>query len=527
MKKIISLILAVMLCVSSLCFSVPVSGGAAYRMGDLNADGKINAKDSLLMRKIILLGEADAIYEAADINGDGEVTAVDSLLLRKHLAKQYEIDPTPVTDRYLASISIYGISIEEYDIVIPEGADTMTAYAAELLADYVNDKSGIKLDIEDDASAVEPYEILIGATNREESIEAAADCVLAADEYVLKADGYKVVMLGNSYMIGGGVGKFTHDYVTYDADKTAQNCDIYNLPVDGTPFKYEARDVNNAILMIGDGMGHNHITGTLFNNANTNRCPEYTEFFARRLPVIGQVKTESVTTQQSGGTTPTDSAAAATALATGVKTLNGYLGLDKNGNRLLNIREASAAIGKKTGVMTTEIKEGATPSGFTVHINSRKLYDEIALQQDALTDIDILKGEMNDNIPEDTKNALDTLSTNNENGFFIMIEESHTDTYAHLKDRGGVLLAMNRFNKAIGYAMVFAAANPDTLLIITADHETGGMNERGGFTTDTHTTVNVPIFSIGGGSENFAGIIDNTLIPKVIAREFGIENFGS
>ncbi len=526
MKRSIALFLVAVFILSSVCMAFSVFGGAAYRMGDLNGDGKITSKDSLLMRKMILGYTVDVVVEAADINGDGAVNAADSMLLRKHIAKKYVIDPTPITDRYLADIRIYGVSVEEYDIVIPEGADLMTTYAAELLADFIKDKSGIDVDIESDISEPSPYEFLIGETNREESIDAAAACTLASDEYVLKADGYKVVMLGTSYMIGGGVGKFTYDFVTYDSTKTGQICDIYNLPVDDVPFEYEAKETKSAILMIGDGMGHNHVTGTLFNNANTKKYPEYTEFYARRLPVVGQMMSSSVTTIESGGTTPTDSAAAATALACGIKTRNGYIGLDKDQNRLLNIRELAASLGKRTGVMTTEIKEGATPSGFTVHINDRKLYDDIAIQQDALTDIDVLKGDMLDNIPEDTKDALDVLSTNNDNGFFVMIEESHTDTYSHLNDRGGVLTAMNRFNKAIGYAMVFAASHPDTLLIITADHETGGMNERGGFTVTSHTTVNVPIYSIGGGSENFIGIVDNTLIPKVIAREFGVENFG-
>lgn len=526
MKRIIALILAVIMCTSALCFAAQANDGAPYRMGDLDGDGKITAKDSLLMRKAIVGVAVEFNSAAADIDGDGSVTAADSFLLRKHLAQIYFIDPTPITDRYLSVISIYGVNIDEYSIVIPENADIFEGYAADILADYIYDKSGITVEIVDDTASESPYEILIGDTNREESVEASSACTLAADEYLLKADGYKIVMLGDSYMIGGGVGKFTYDFITYDSSKKAQKCEINNLPVSNVPEKYVAREANNAILMIGDGMGPNHAVGTLFYNSLKGTYPDYTEFYATRLPVIGQMTTGSVTTTNSGGTTPTDSAAAGTALAAGIKTLNGYVGLDKNKNSIQNIREASEAIGKKTGVMATEPMTGATPASFTVHVESRSLIEEIAAQQAALTDIDFMKGDVQDSITEETINALDVLSTNNEDGFFIMIEESNIDTYSHLKDRDLTLHCMQRFNKAVAYAMIFAVSHPDTLLIITADHETGAMTVRGGLTTDSHTTANVPIYAIGDGSQSFIGTVDNTLVPKVIAREFGIANFG-
>lgn len=526
MKRIIALVLAVIMCVSAVCFTAQAGDSAPYRMGDLDGDGKITAKDSLLMRKAIVGIAAQFNSAAADIDADGRITAADSFLLRKHLAQISFIDPTPITDRYLSVISIYGVSIEEYNIVIPENADIFEGHAANILADYIHDKSGINIDIVDDTTAPTPYEFLIGDTNREESIEAISSCTLAADEYLLKADGYKVVMLGDSYMVGGGVGRFTYDFINYDSSKKAQVCEINNLPVVNTPEKYVAREAKNAILMIGDGMGPNHAVGTLFYNSLKGTYPDYTEFYATRLPVIGQVTTGSVDTEKSGGTTPTDSAAAGTALATGIKTLNKYIGLDRNKKTIQNIREASEAIGKKTGVMATEPMTGATPASFTVHVESRSLIDEIAAQQAALTDIEFMKGDVQDSIPEETANALDVLSTNNDEGFFVMIEESNIDTWSHKKDRDLTLHCMQRFNKAVAYAMVFAVSHPDTLLIITADHETGAMTVRGGLTTDSHTTANVPIYAIGDGSQSFIGTVDNTFVPKVIAREFGIANFG-
>ncbi len=526
MKRLIALMLVVIMCISAFCFTAQAGDDAPYRMGDLDGDGKITAKDSLLMRKAIVGVTVEFNALAADIDGDGSITAADSFLLRKHLAQISFIDPTPITDRYLSVISIYGVSIDKYNIVIPENADMFEGYAADILADYIYDKSGITVDIVDDTTEPSPYEFLIGDTNREESIEAASACTLASDEYLLKADGFKIVMLGESYMIGGGVGRFTYDFVTYDSSKKAQVCEINNLPVSNAPEKYVAREANNAILMIGDGMGPNHAVGTLFYNNLKGTYPDYTEFYATRLPVIGQVMTGSVDTEKSGGTTPTDSAAAGTALASGIKTLNKYIGLDRNKNPVQNIREASEAIGKKTGVMATEPMTGATPGAFTVHIESRSDIEGIAAQQAAITDIEYMKGDVQDAITEETIEALDILSTNNDDGFFIMIEESNIDTWSHKKDRDLTLHCMQRFNKAVAYAMVFAVSHPDTLLIITADHETGAMTIRGGLTSDSHTTANVPIYAIGDGSQSFIGTVDNTLIPKVIAREFGIANFG-
>ena len=75
--------------------------------------------------------------------------------------------------------------------------------------------------------------------------------------------------------------------------------------------------------------------------------------------------------------------------------------------------------------------------------------------------------------------------------------------------------------------MVFTVAHPDTLLLITADHECGGLGRKLIFSSKDHTTANVKIYSIGHGSERFTGTIDNTDIPKIIASEWGVTNFGT
>lgn len=503
----------------ALCFSY----GASFIYGDLDGDGKISAKDSLLMRRHLSGAEVEVNESAADINCDGKITSIDMTLLRRHLARGITIDRTPVTDKYLSDVTIYGVSLSKYTVIVPAGCDVYTEYAASLLCDRIEEVSGIKLKIKDDGAAESLYEILIGATNRTES--AAAKAAMASDEYILKADGYKIVMLGNDYMIGGGVGAFTYDYIKYDTEKTGAVCEINNLPVSGEPMKYASRPAKSAILMIGDGMGQNHAAATLAYNASHGTEAGYTEFSASRLPVKGRLSTASLTTIQSGGTSPTDSAAAGTALSCGIKTLNSRMGMDKNDRPVQNIRELAVSLGKKTGVMSTELKEGATPAAFTIHWKSRYDYETIGSLQDKLDDIDLLRGDAEDALPSETARALRLLSGGG-NGFFAMIEEANIDTWSHQNDIAKTTHCMARFDASVRYAMVFAACRPDTLLIVTADHETGGLRTDGKFTVSSHTVSEVPLYAIGDGSERLAGLHENILVPKVIASTWGVENFG-
>jgi hypothetical protein len=507
--------------------SIPTAYSATYKLGDVNNDGYINAKDSLLIRKYIAGLTSDINETAADVNGDEDITFADVLLVRRHLARLITIDRAPISDSYISEINISGIDIRNYSIVVPEEADVFTVYAAELLQDYIDDKSEIELPIVTDATPESTFEILIGATNRAESQRAAANVQLADDEYLLKKDGVKIVMLGNSYMIGGGVGKFTYDYLTYNPSLKSQICNIDDLPTSNATMSYEPLPAKSAILMIGDGMGPNHIVGTLAYNAHKVLEPDYTEFSATRLPHMCYVTTYSLTTTQSGGTTPTDSAASGTAFACGYKTFNHYIGMNAAKQPVQNIRELAVTLGKRNAIMSTELKEGATPAVFLVHHLERTELATIGVLEDAVTDCDYIKGDIEENLLSETKYALDMLSTNNDDGFFTMIEEARTDTYAHNNDRANLIHVMARFNRAIQYAMVFTVAHPDTLLVITADHETGGVTAGCGFTTKSHTTTNVQLFAIGSGAENYTGTIDNTYIPKVIAAEWGITNFGS
>ncbi|MEN2997672.1 MAG: alkaline phosphatase [Brevinematia bacterium] len=125
-------------------------------------------------------------------------------------------------------------------------------------------------------------------------------------------------------------------------------------------------------------------------------------------------------------------------------------------------------------------------------------------------------------LPEMTKKSLDILSKS-KNGFVLMIEGSQIDWEAHGNNAKGLIAEMSDFDKTIGVVLDFAQKSGDTLVIVTSDHETGGVGIIGGvvgksttirFLSKDHTGVLVPTFSYGPGSENFLGIIDNTFIGK-------------
>lgn len=520
MKKVLSLIMSVLMLVS-LALAPSAALQPSYTLGDVNGDGKINAKDSLIIRKCIAGLITDVPIEAADVSGDGNIDMKDVLLVRKHIARIITIVGRPITDNYLSDITLDGVSLSSYTVVLPEIATVYETYAAELLVDFVKDKSGITMPVAADCDGISSYEILIGETNRPESRAALTE--LGADEFILKKDGSKIVMLGASYMIGAPVGAFTYDYITYDPALKNQVLEISGLPEDGVPQNLVQREAKNAILMIGDGMGMNHIPVSLSYNAARRLETDYTEFSAFEMPHIASMKTASQSTVLSGGSTPTDSAAGATAFACGIKTLNHYLGMDSSGNARQNVRELAASLGKRNAVLTTDPKEGATPAAFTVHIDERSETEAIAAAQALITDCDYFKGDIGDDLLTEVIYALDLISTNSETGFFTMIEEAKIDTYAHYHDPATLVHCMNRFNKAIQYALVFTAAHPDTILIVTADHETGGLKPDGTFTSNGHTGVDVYCFAMGPGSENVEGTIDNTYIAKLITADWGVD----
>lgn len=315
----------------------------------------------------------------------------------------------------------------------------------------------------------------------------------------------------------------------------------------------------NVILMIGDGMGPAQVYSLLL----TSR--EKTAF--ERFPYSGFSITKSASNEI------TDSAAGGTALAIGKKTNNGVVGMDADSIPVPSILDIFADQGKKTGVVVTCAVTHATPADFIASNITRKDNEGIALEIATRDKLDILFGggkkyfterkdgldlinmmwdngwniydslpQVEDNnaktmvlttrkhlaeapkrgdfLPDATAKAIEMLD--NENGFFLMIEGSQIDFACHDNDSATMVEEMRDFNKTINVVLDYAEKDGNTLVIVTADHETGGLtivDPKGEYTrtdfkwtTGSHSAVFVPVFSYGPGAERFSGIMDNTEI---------------
>jgi alkaline phosphatase len=137
-------------------------------------------------------------------------------------------------------------------------------------------------------------------------------------------------------------------------------------------------------------------------------------------------------------------------------------------------------------------------------------------------------------LAEMTNKAVESLSSN-ENGFFLMVEGSQIDWGGHANETPYVVREVKDFDDAIGVVLVFAQENPGTLVIITADHETGGMTINGvnrentvvdiAWTSTGHTGTPIPLMAYGPHAVEFSGWWDNTDIGKKVADLLGFENF--
>lgn len=475
-------------------------------------------------RLVILGGTEEATLRAVDYfvenyldKSTGKLTVPDNLF--DVIAHDYPID----------GISIAGVDIREYQVVVPKECDKYTYYAGVNLVDFIKTNAGIVIEMVTDDQPEKEYEFLIGKTNRAAS--SAFTSTIPDGQYVLGAVDKKIVMQGNSYMIGGGVGVFLNEYVKPSGVNGVQ--DIKNLPTTLAAKEYVfATQAKSAILMIGDGMGHNSVNLALKNGLS--------EFVAQQLPYVGKAVTKSQSVID-GNASFTDSAAAATALATGYKTTNGYLGVTKYNKSVQNVRELADAKGAKTAILTTDAITGATPGGFLVHHFSRSDTAILQKQIDALLEagaIEYCKGSVDNKLIDETRVALQTISEG-DNTFFAMIEEGYIDKHAHNIRIPEVIHTVTRYNECIAYAVQFILCHPGTALVITADHETGGIveskNSQYGYiwtshtspTYTEHTNTNVPIYAVGPETEFFNGKdTENIDIAKFIASVFSDAAFG-
>ncbi len=255
---------------------------------------------------------------------------------------------------------------------------------------------------------------------------------------------------------------------------------------------------DNVILMIGDGMGKNHISCT----AKTHPL-----FLSRNKPV-GEIQTYSA------NNTITDSAAGATAYACGIKTNNKFLGITPQKEACKTLAEESYERGYAPLIITTDVATGATPSAFYAHIDSRHKTKEIEQMLAKAQEKMVIKSVQY--IDKETKEFLSTLSKST-TPFFMMIEESEIDKQSHNNNYQKMQEALIRFDKAVQTAVNFANNRKDTTVIVVADHETGGLTDSCQFTKDNHTGENVYYYVFGQRKNLFTEpVLQNTDIHHKI-----------
>ena len=340
----------------------------------------------------------------------------------------------------------------------------------------------------------------------------------------------------------------------------------------------EEAPVRNLIYLIGDGMGLSHVSMLMLEEGY-----DATSF--------SRAQNVALITTYSANNRVTDSAAAGTALATGYKTDNGMLGVLPDSTAVESMMADAIRAGMPAGVVATSILQHATPGAFYAHVPYRRQYQRISdqLAESELTvafggglkyaeksekkggvsgidrlrergflvltdpgQLDTLSGGpamgffaeghlpkmldgRGDFLEKATRKALDILSQEaaaRDKGFILMVEGSQIDLRAHDNDARGVLAEMRDFDRAVAAAMDFADRNPGTLVVVTADHETGGLSipsadvdfERGDpgieydFNTRGHTATMVPVYLYGTGAERINGVLDNTELSRKLMQ---------
>ncbi|MEL1242110.1 alkaline phosphatase [Flavobacterium flavipallidum] len=346
-----------------------------------------------------------------------------------------------------------------------------------------------------------------------------------------------------------------YDCVKYFGSLSQRYITASNFSKVYTPtFKTDQKQmpVKNIILLIGDGNGLSQISSAVLAN---NGALSLTQ-----LRSIGLLKT------QSADDFTTDSAAAGTALATGIKTNNRAIGVDSLGKPVQNILELLQKKNFSTGCITTDEIIGATPAAFFAHTIERgdvagisgdllksklnlfvgggasyfknknidsqfSMLSSISeIAQTSSPAVGVLVSEKGvpsvldgrgDFLADATRNSLAFLKKKNK-PFFLMVEGAQIDSFGHANNVAGIVAETLDFDKAITEALVFADNNEGTLVIITADHETSGFaipqgnvkkhEIEGDFITHDHTATMIPIFAYGPQSNKFTGVYENNVL---------------
>ena len=425
--------------------------------------------------------------------------------------------------KYMRQPTINGVKLSKYVIVYDEQGLDYNKRAAEYIKKTAQARYGVDLEIIDDNFDKKAHEIVVGETSR--SISATLNAETEGVEFSILAKEGSIALEGDYFVIAAAAYYFMETFALTDAQ-------VSNVPEVAEVHQPIVKEAKNYILLIGDGMGVYQTKIFDYMDEKSEFSDGEDIFFGYMLPYIGESRTESL----SG---ITDSAAGGTALACGIKTYNKYLGLDGDKNPVKSLTELAHELGMSAGVMSTETETGATPSSFVVHIEDRDKSSEIyKAHVDAIAKYgtivdcgyDYTTASRLSVIESYIEENLSTLSAN-ENGFFLMYEEAYIDKKCHNNNLNDLYNMVARFNQAIGRFMEFAFYNPDTFVLITADHETGELYpEEDGtlkFHFDDHSAEDVLIFAYGDGAELFDGVnIENIQIAHTIAAFMGDENFG-
>lgn len=359
------------------------------------------------------------------------------------------------------------------------------------------------------------------------------------------------------------------DYINTDQPYEAQKYlstlskNVYRLPqvqqVYRPTFEHDGQEIplKQIILMIGDGNGLAQISSGLFTNGN--------ELSITQLKNMGLIKT------QAADDFTTDSAAGATAYATGKKANNRALGISPSGDTLINLPSILKTKGFRNGVITTDELTGATPAAFFAHHAERddagiiasflaKSSLDLAIgggkkqfeaHRSALTQAGFSQVSSLDALAQTASSkvvyftaegspasmesgrgdqlrsgALQALSFLGKQGgpVFLMIEGAKIDSGGHANSSSTIVTELLDFDQAVGEMIRYADQHPGTLVLITADHETGGVSLPQGnlernevelaYHSDDHTGILVPIFAYGAHSGEFRGVYENTEVFK-------------
>lgn len=351
----------------------------------------------------------------------------------------------------------------------------------------------------------------------------------------------------------------------------------YNMPTQTFTYEHpyaveklqapKGKKVKNVILMIGDGMSLMHVYTAWAANRG--------KLWLENAQATGLSKTWAVKKLV------TDSGSGGTSLATGVKTVYHAVGVDPEGKPLTSLVDVAKELGKDAGMAVTCRLWDATPCDFCCHNIDRDKEEELVgdyptsgvdfvfgggaqkftkrkdgrdifkeLQKkgyhvsrtlddffayDKNSRIFAVPYDKDTPLPDERGDLLArasmkgiSLMNQNKNGFFMMIEGSQLDDYGHFNQLDLLMKETLDFDQTVGEVMKWAAKDGETLVVVTADHETGGLTLVNGnkdegrveccFSTKDHSGAMVPVYAFGPGAENFTGIFENTDVFKKIKK---------